>query len=187
VKIEPITQTDIRLPEGVQLRQLLMHRDDRGSVTELLRGSWSLGPPIVQWNIVCSDAGVARGVHVHLERHDLLSVIHGRASIGLRDLRRKSTTAGLAALVELSGEQLSVLTIPPGVLHGFYSNESSVLLSAFSHEWDPSDDYGCYWADPQLGIPWPSTIARISQKDGELPPFEQLLASLPVLFEGTTA
>ena len=56
----------------------------------------------MQWNAVWSEAGVLRGVHVHIRHDDYLTVPVGRASVGLRDLRRGSPTEGLSALVELS-------------------------------------------------------------------------------------
>lgn len=165
--------------DGVLLRKLIMHSDDRGSVTELLRNSWNLGPELVQWNLVSTRRDVVRGVHLHLRRHDLLCVVSGTASVGLCDLRRDSSSFRKRLLVEMSGSELSVITIPPGVVHGFYSDTDSILACAFSEQWDPEDDYGCFWADPQLAIPWSSMESRCSEKDASLPAFSDLLERLP--------
>ena len=82
------------LPIGTSLRVLEPHRDPRGSFTELFRGEWNQGVAPVQWNAVRSDIGVLRGVHAHLRHADYLTVPIGRATVGLRDLRRWSDTLG---------------------------------------------------------------------------------------------
>ena len=109
----------------------------------------------MQWNAVWSEAGVLRGVHVHVRHDDYLTVPVGRASVGLRDLRRGSPTEGLTALVELGREQPGALVIPHGVAHGFYFHEPSLHVYAVSEYWDPADELACNWADPELGIEWP--------------------------------
>jgi dTDP-4-dehydrorhamnose 3,5-epimerase len=151
-----------------------MNRDDRGVFTEVLREQWGTGCAPVQWNYVTSEAGVLRGVHVHRRHADYLVITHGRASIGLCDLRFGSPTEGVATVVEMRGEELAALTIPPGVAHGFYLHEPSMQLYAVSEYWDPQDELGCFWSDPDLAIPWPVTSARISARDQALPSLMEL-------------
>ncbi|MCU0494658.1 MAG: dTDP-4-dehydrorhamnose 3,5-epimerase family protein [Chloroflexaceae bacterium] len=158
-----------QLPLGVELRQLTMHRDDRGSFTEIYRAMWPTGVQPIQWNLVQSAAGVLRGVHVHVRHADYLIIAAGRASVGLHDLRSDSPTAGKAALVEMCGEHLAAITIPPGVAHGFYFHEPSMHIYAVSHYWDTADELGCRWDDPALAIPWPKARAHISPRDAALP------------------
>src|SRR5258708_1455482 len=125
------------LLEGVVSRTLATHRDERGWLCEIFRQEWPTGVAPVQWNAVRSAAGVLRGVHVHVRHIDHIALLQGRASFGLRDLRPPSATFGRAALVELSGDHLSTLTIPPGVAHGFYFHEPTVLVYAVTAYWDP--------------------------------------------------
>ena len=167
------------VPHGVRLKALTMHRDARGVFTEVFRAEWGLGPHPVQWNIAHSEAGVLRGVHVHSCHTDYLVLVSGRASIGLRDLRRGAPTEGAVAVVEMSGEELAGLVITPGVAHGFLFHEPSIHLYAVSDYWDPADELGCHWADPALGIPWPASPVSISPRDSRLPPLEDLITSIP--------
>src|SRR3954469_9998303 len=102
------------LPAGTMLQPLEAHADERGVFTELYRREWGLGAEPVQWNAVWSEAGVLRGVHVHLRHDDYLTVPVGRASVGLRDLRHGSPSEGLTAVVELGREQPGALVIPRG-------------------------------------------------------------------------
>jgi len=165
------------LPSGVTLRQLQPHTDDRGAFTELFRSSWDVGVAPVQWNAVRSEANVLRGVHAHARHWDYLTVPFGRAVVGLHDLRDESSTAGLAALVELDGDAPAGLTIPPGVAHGFYFRAASLHVYAVSHEWDPHDELGCRWDDPALGIPWPCDDPLLSARDASLGPLTKLAAA----------
>ena len=126
------------LPAGTVFRPLEAHADERGVFTELYRREWGTGAEPIQWNAVWSEAGVLRGVHVHVRHDDYLTVPVGRASVGLKDLRRGSPTEGLAALVELGRERPGALVIPHGVAHGFYFHEPSLHVYAVSEYWDPT-------------------------------------------------
>jgi dTDP-4-dehydrorhamnose 3,5-epimerase len=170
--------TDAQLPFGTKYRRLDMHPDERGVFTEVFRGTWDTGVIPVQWNVVSSRAGVLRGVHVHPRHGDYLILLQGRASIGLRDLRRGSPTEGLALIVEMSGDERGALTTPPGVAHGFYFHEPSIHLYSVSHYWDLADELGCYWADPALQIPWPMTEAKVSERDATAQPLAALMEEI---------
>jgi dTDP-4-dehydrorhamnose 3,5-epimerase len=173
-----VAVTTVRLPAGALLQRLDAHADERGVFTELYRLEWETGVQPVQWNAVWSEPGVIRGVHVHVRHDDYLTVPVGRASVGLRDLRRGSPTEGLAVVIELGRHAPAALVIPHGVAHGFYFHEPSFHVYAVSEYWDPADELGCRWDDPELGIPWPVATARVSDRDREAQPLAALLAEL---------
>jgi dTDP-4-dehydrorhamnose 3,5-epimerase len=166
------------LPNGLLIRALDPRHDDRGTFTELHRLEWDTRVAPVQWNAVRSAAGVLRGVHVHVRHDDYLTVIAGRAIVGLRDLRPGSATSGLATTVELDGERPQAITIPHGVAHGFDFPVASVHIYAVSEYWDVEDELGCRWDDPALEIPWRPESPRISSRDAALPPLSGLLETL---------
>lgn len=165
-------------PNGVIIRSLQPHRDERGSLTELFRKTWGNIEP-VQWNYVESEAAVLRGVHVHVRHVDYLILLSGHTTIALRDLRHDSATEGLVAKVELNGNDSHALTIPPGVAHGFYFHERSTHIYGVSEFWDKDDELGCHWADPALEICWPNAAPLISARDAALPSLAELVESLP--------
>jgi dTDP-4-dehydrorhamnose 3,5-epimerase len=170
------TMTPPAFPAGVCVRPLVAHRDERGSVVELFRRSWEPAVDAAQWTLVRSRPGTFRGVHVHLDHDDYLVVVSGRASIGLRDLRRDAPTFGRSAVVELAGEELSSIVIPRGVAHGFFFHKDSVHVYALTKEWDPSDELGCHFADPELAIPWEIEPTFVSARDRAAPPLRTLQA-----------
>src|SRR3990172_1443631 len=140
------------LPAGVALLTLTPHVDERGVFTELYRASWELGVVPAQWNAVHSGANVLRGVHAHHRHTDYLTLVAGRATVGLHDLRLGSSTEGLGTTVELDSREPAALVIPVGVAHGFYFHQPSIHVYAVSHEFDPADELGCRWDDPALEI-----------------------------------
>ena len=166
------------LPAGVRLASLTSHRDDRGSFCEIYRREWETGVEPIQWNVVESNAGVLRGVHVHVRHSDYLTVVAGRASIGLRDLRAGSPSEGLTAVVELQGRERQGISIPAGVAHGFLFHEPSVHVYAVTHYWDMSDELGCHWADPELAIPWPFQPKHVSDRDAGAGSLAELMEAL---------
>jgi dTDP-4-dehydrorhamnose 3,5-epimerase len=171
----------MNLPDGVALRPLTMNRDSRGSFTELFRDEWETGLSPVQWNAVSSEPGTLRGVHLHIRHDDYLTTLKGRASVGLRDLRRGSPTEGMSVLVELTEDPLAALLIPHGVAHGFYFPEPSLHLYAVTKYWDVDDELACHWADPDLGIFWPAEPTIVSERDATAQSLAQLLDELEPL------
>jgi dTDP-4-dehydrorhamnose 3,5-epimerase len=172
------------LPHDVLLTPLDPHRDDRGTFTEIFRETWPTGMHPIQWNVVASEAGVLRGVHVHPRHDDYLTVIRGAVEVGLRDLREDSPTTGAAACVTLIAERPTAISIPHGVAHGFYFSEASTHVYAVSHYWDPADELGCRWDDLALEIPWPQREARTSPRDAALPSLGALLTEFQAVWNG---
>ena len=164
------------LPAGVRLVPLTPHGDERGVFTELFRASWDTGVAPVQWNVVSSNANVLRGVHAHVRHTDYLTLAVGRATIGLHDLRAESPTGGLGTTVDLDADEPAALVIPVGVAHGFYFHSSSVHVYAVSHEFDPADELGCRWDDPELEVAWPCAKPMISSRDEGLGSLSELRA-----------
>jgi dTDP-4-dehydrorhamnose 3,5-epimerase len=48
------------------------------------------------------------------------------------------------------------------------------MLLGVSHDFDPADELGVRWDDPELGIPWPADRAVLSPRDAALPSLREL-------------
>jgi dTDP-4-dehydrorhamnose 3,5-epimerase len=171
---------EVRYPPGVQLTRLTTHADDRGWVTEIYRQAWPTEVNPVQWNASSSQAGILRGVHVHLRHTDYLVVLSGNATVGMRDLRPGANSAGFTVdlVAGEAGEGLQALAIPPRVAHGFLFHEPTIYVCGVSEYFDPSDELGCRWDDEELGIPWPRDDASFSERDAGLPSLSDLRQTL---------
>lgn len=175
--------TALRLPAGVELHELSPHGDERGVFTEIFREEWGSAAEPVQWNAVRSNAGVLRGVHVHLVHDDYLTIVDGRMILGLCDLRPSSPTYREALTLELDSASPRAVAIPHGVAHGFYFERDSIHVYAVSHYWNLDDELGCRWDDPGLAIPWTHENADISQRDADLQPLDQLIEELSAHYD----
>ena len=142
----------------------------------MFRDQWMEGVRPVQWNLVHSEKNVLRGVHVHRKHFDCLVVPAGRMRLGLCDLRQKSSTYRLGSTLDLAASE--AILIPPGVAHGFFFPEPSIHVYAVTTYWDPEDELGCHWADPELGIPWHITEPVLSARDAGLPSFTRLMETM---------
>lgn len=165
----------LEIPHGVILRDLVSHRDERGSLAEMFRSSWVGDEAFLQWNFVDSNCNTLRGVHVHPVHSDYLVVLQGILMLGLCDLRKWSPTYRRSCLIELRGEQLEGAFIPPGVAHGFYFPEQTRYVYGVTDYWSLVDELGCMWNDPQLGIPWPANDPLLSKRDREAPTLQALM------------
>ncbi len=153
------------LPPGVEILPLEMHRDERGWVSEVFRRDRARGPGPCQWNATVSRPNVMRGMHVHAKHNDYLVVVQGRMSVGLFDIRKDSPWYRRGTIVTLSGDDLSALVTPTGVMHGFYCHEPTVYVYGVDAYFDPRDEIGCHWADPGLKLDWPCADPILSERD----------------------
>jgi dTDP-4-dehydrorhamnose 3,5-epimerase len=122
-------------------------------------------------------------MHVHRRHDEYFSVVRGRASVGLRDVRRDSPTNGVWSLFELTGEQLACVIFPRGILHGWYFHKKTIHLQAVSEAYngyEHDDNLGCHWADPDLEIPWPQQSATLAERAATFPSLKELMTLVSV-------
>lgn len=117
--------------EGVRVRTLTRHVDDRGSLAELLRSDWPEFTGFGQAIVTVSQPGVIRGWHWHDRQTDVIVVLGGRANVSLYDGRSGSTTVGQVDAYVFGGNDLRAIFVPPGVWHGYktVSAEAAVILN----------------------------------------------------------
>ncbi len=154
-----------RLPDGVILRPLVLHGDDRGTLRELYRADWVPEAAFRQWNLVRSTADVLRGVHVHPRHADYLHVVDGEMLLGLHDLRPEDATQRTSCFVRLTGEEPQTAYIPPGVCHGFLFPVETLYIYGLSAGWSLDEELGCRFDDPGLRLDWPIASPILSARD----------------------
>jgi dTDP-4-dehydrorhamnose 3,5-epimerase len=135
--------------------------------------------PFVQDNHSRSQRGVLRGLHFQRQRPQgkLVSVSRGAVYDVAVDINPASPTCGRFVGVELSDENHLQMWIPPGYAHGFcVLSEVADFQYKCTDYYNPADEGGLLWNDPQINIPWPIEQPLLSAKDQLNPTLAQLLA-----------
>src|SRR3954471_24334736 len=122
---------------GCDIVPIAANRDERGCLFEIYRDSWPGAFATVQWNACASDAGVLRGVHVHVDYHEFYTLPQGRVVLALSDIRRESPTFKQSVQLPSADRDGIALVILPGVAHAVLFEEDSVLAFGLSKYWDP--------------------------------------------------
>jgi dTDP-4-dehydrorhamnose 3,5-epimerase len=155
---------------GVLVVEPESHADARGRFVETYRREWFPdGLEMVQSNRSEKSAGTLTGLHYHRRQTDYWYLLRGAARVGLCDLRRGSPTEGAILVVELVADEERGLLVPPGVAHGFAAVTDVLLTYLVDHYYDPADELGVAWDDPDIGIDWGITEPVLSDRDAQLP------------------
>jgi len=158
--------------------------DDRGFFME----SWNaqtfaeagLKIDFVQDNHSRSSRGVLRGLHFQNPNPQgkLVRVVNGAVYDVIVDLRRSSASFGNWFGIELSGENRTMLWVPPGFAHGFLTlADGTDFLYKCQGYYAPKCEHSLAWDDPEIGIEWPldDIVPELSDKDRGGTPLAQAL------------
>lgn len=106
------------LPEGMQVRDLVTHVDDRGTVCELYDPRWGFhSDPMVFAYMFTIRPGMAKGWGIHREHEDRYAFLSGELELVFYDERPDVSTSGQESRLVLSGYRRLLLSIPAGVWH----------------------------------------------------------------------
>ncbi|PYQ14698.1 MAG: dTDP-4-dehydrorhamnose 3,5-epimerase [Acidobacteria bacterium] len=174
--------TRLELPEVI-LVEPDVHRDPRGFFLETYHldkyRAGGVPGPFVQDNHSRSVQGTLRGLHAQRRRPQgkLVRAVEGEMFDVAVDIRRDSATFGRWVAVRLSGENFHQLYVPPGFAHGFCVLSRVVHVEYKCTElYDPADEIGVAWNDPDVAIGWPVRDPIVSEKDRRLPRLQDLQA-----------
>jgi dTDP-4-dehydrorhamnose 3,5-epimerase len=146
-----------------------VHGDERGRFVETYRRSWfPLGREMVQANRSEKLAGSVVGLHYHLHQADYWYVTRGIARVVLHDLRVASPTEKATEIVELGADEHG-LFIPPGVAHGFAALSDLTLIYLVDGYYNPADELGVAWNDPDIAADWGIADPVVSERDQRNP------------------
>jgi dTDP-4-dehydrorhamnose 3,5-epimerase len=142
------------------------HGDERGRFVETYRRSWfGLGREMVQGNRSEKQAGAVVGLHYHLHQADYWTVPKGRARVVLHDLREGSVTDRATLSLDIDADNALGVFIPPGVAHGFASLSDLTIAYMVDGYYNPADELGVAWDDPEIGADWGVKTPVLSERD----------------------
>jgi dTDP-4-dehydrorhamnose 3,5-epimerase len=139
--------------EGVVLKELTTHGDERGFFREVIRETDDFFEQFGQWSHSLMHPGTAKAWHVHRRQTDFWYVI-GSVKVALYDTRDGSPTRGQLMEFLMGDGNATCLKIPPGVAHGCRALERSHLLYITSSVYDPDDEGRIPHDDPTIGYDW---------------------------------
>jgi len=165
-----IKQTNL---EGVLLIEPKVFGDARGFFLETYNKEryMDAGFPdveFVQDNHSRSSKGVLRGLHFqgNHPQGKLVQVATGSVFDVAVDIRIGSPTFGQWYGCVLSEENHHQLWVPPKFAHGFcVLSDTADFVYKCTDYYNPSDEGGVLWSDPEIGIDWPIETPLLSEKD----------------------
>ena len=173
-----ITETKLA---GLLIIELKVFGDARGFFKETFQAERyreaGIEHKFVQDNYSRSQKGVLRGLHFQLTKPQgkLVSCPKGAVFDVAVDIDPESTTYGQYVGVELTEENHKQLWVPPGYAHGFcVLSETADFQYKCTDYYDPSDEGGVIWNDPDVAIEWPISDPSLSNKDAILPTLKEL-------------
>lgn len=144
--------------DGVQVKEIKKHCDDRGFFAELVRDDEKILERFGQASWSMSYPGVIKAFHYHKKQDDLWFFPSGNAQVVLHDLRDGSLTEGETNTFYMGTENPILLLIPKGVAHGYrvLGNEPATIIYFTTESYDRNDpdEHRIPWNDPQIGFDW---------------------------------
>jgi dTDP-4-dehydrorhamnose 3,5-epimerase len=128
---------------------------------------------MVQGNRGDRKARAVVGLHYHLHQADFWYVPFGQCRVVLHDLREGGPTDGKTLMIDLGSPPGTPgvdhdhrgVYIPPGVAHGFAALTDMTITYLVDGYYNPADELGVAWDDPEIGADWGVTDPVLSARD----------------------
>lgn len=144
--------------DGVVVKKLVRHPDDRGFFQEILRDDDELLRNFGQASLSMSYPGVIKAFHYHERQDDLWFFPVGSAQVVLYDQRRNSPTYQVTQVLYPSEMNPILIVIPVGVVHGYrvLGNTPAMIVYFTTESYRPADpdEKRLAWNDPDIDFDW---------------------------------
>lgn len=146
------------LIEGIEIKRLHSHADERGYLMELFRRDDPFFEQFGQAYVSLSYPGVIRAWHCHRQQTDHICVVRGMAKLVAFDNRLGSPTLGKVTELFVGEHNPILVRIPPMVYHGYkaISHEPILLVNFPSEPYDRSapDELRLPFDTPEIPYEW---------------------------------
>ncbi len=103
----------------VKLIDLIVNKDSRGQLFEILRKDAKYFFKFGQVYITTCSPGWVKGWHYHKKQCDRFCVVQGKAKVVLFDMRKNSKSFNHLQVIVLDFAKPQLLFIPSNIIHGF--------------------------------------------------------------------
>jgi dTDP-4-dehydrorhamnose 3,5-epimerase len=142
----------------VEVKKLILHKDERGSVMEILRCDDSIFEKFGQIYMTTCKPGVAKAWHYHEKQSEYFSCVKGVLKLVLYDSRENSPTKGQVQEFLISLSNPLLVKIPPYVYHGFEcgADEETLAINIKTLPYDAKnpDKVRIPFDDPRIPYKW---------------------------------
>ncbi len=127
--------------QGVEIKNLTVHADERGHLMEILRRDESFFRKFGQIYLTTAYPQVTKAWHYHRNQEDNFCVVRGMMKIVCYDNRKDSPTHGCVNEFFAGDHHPMVVKIPPGVYHGFkcISENEALVINIITEPYHPKD------------------------------------------------
>lgn len=144
--------------DGVSIIKLRQVTNDKGGLREVWRDDDPLGVSAKQAYVTTTAPGQVKAWYKHRVQTDQITPLSGSGKLVLWD-RRGENSATDPVEIEISGDNPTLIVIPPEIWHGFRANKLQplVLLHLNSHPFDhlQTDEERLDADDPAIPYRWP--------------------------------
>jgi len=126
--------------DGVRLKRLVTHEDERGDLTVLISDLNEAIAPVPHVYLVTADPGSIRAWVYHKRQTDRLAYTNGNLRVVLYDLRPESTTYGKLNIIDVGESNRVLLIIPSEVVHGVQNRglTAATFVNMPTRAYDPA-------------------------------------------------
>lgn len=127
--------------DGIIVKQLKRHADERGFLMEMLRDDEEIFEHYGQSYVSMNYPGVIRAWHYHKKQNDFWVCVKGMIKAVVYDCREGSPTYGEVNEFFLGDNNPILLKIPIGTMHGYKTVgvEPSLLINFPTLPYDPKE------------------------------------------------
>jgi dTDP-4-dehydrorhamnose 3,5-epimerase len=144
--------------DGVDVKELIIHPDERGRLFEILRSDDVIFRKFGQVYITTAFPGVIKAWHYHKIQTDYFTCVHGLAKLVLYDARDGSKSFGKVMEFVIGPHTPKLVSIPPGVYHGFQcvSDIEAIMINVPTEPYNPQnpDEYRLELSAPEVPYDW---------------------------------
>ncbi len=130
-----------RVIEGVVVKELELHPDERGWLMEILRNDDPFFENFGQAYLTTTYPGVVKAWHYHMEQTDMIACLKGMIKLAIYDDREGSPTKGVMNEFFIGELSPRLVKVPKGLRHGWkcVSQETAFVLNCPDKTYDPKN------------------------------------------------
>lgn len=144
--------------DGVQVKQLKRHADERGYLMEMLREDFDEFDRFAQCYVSMNYPGVIRAWHYHKKQDDVWVCVKGMIKAVVYDSRDGSSTYGEVNEFFMGDNNPILLKIPVGTMHGYKTVgvEPSLLVNFPTQLYnrEEPDEFREPWNSEKIPYDW---------------------------------